>query len=129
MAAPRILVVEDEFLLACSLEETLAGFGYEVVGPYSTLSRATDAARRERFDAALLDVNLSGLMVYPLADELAARGIPIVFLSGYGFGVIPPRFSPHPQLSKPSDPGAIDRALRRVLAPRGRDFAAARAEE
>jgi two-component system, response regulator PdtaR len=129
MAAPRILVVEDEFLLACSLEETLAGYGYDVLGPFSSLAKATEAARSVAFDAALLDVNLSGEMVYPLADELAAKGVPIVFLSGYGFGIIPKRFAGHPQLSKPSDPDAIDRELKQVLAERLPGFAPAGPEE
>src|SRR5688572_7044970 len=123
MAQPRILVVEDEFLLACTLEEELRDRGYEVVGPYASLSDAAAAARSEAFDAAVLDVNLSGTMVYPLADDLTARGIPVVFLSGYGFGVIPDRLAAHPRLPKPSDPDLLDRALRPVLAghrwPRG----------
>jgi CheY-like chemotaxis protein len=116
MARPRILVVEDEFLLACTLEEELRERGYEVVGPYGSLEDAAKAARREAFDAAVLDVNLSGTMVYPLADELTERGVPVVFLSGYGFGIIPPRLARHPQLAKPSDPELLDRALRRALA-------------
>jgi DNA-binding response OmpR family regulator len=119
MAQPRILVVEDEFLLACTLEEELRDRGYDVLGPFGSLSDAAKAARSEAFDAAVLDVNLSGTMVYPLADELAARRIPIVFLSGYGFGMIPQRLAAHPRLAKPSDPDLLDRALRRAIT--GRD--------
>jgi CheY-like chemotaxis protein len=119
MAAPRILVVEDEFLLAVSLEEDLRSLGYDVVGPFNSLEEASDASRRETFAAATLDVNLGGTMVYPLADELVARGVPVVFLSGYGFGLIPRRFSSQPQLGKPCDPAELDRELRRVLAMPG----------
>jgi CheY-like chemotaxis protein len=119
VAGARILVVEDEFLLACTLEEDLRRFGYEVIGPFASLEAAHQASHREAFDAAVLDVNLSGRLVYPLADELIARGVPVVFLSGYGFGIIPERYASHPQLGKPSDPEAIDRALRRVLARAG----------
>jgi CheY-like chemotaxis protein len=116
MAESRILIVEDEFLLACSLEEDLRGFGYDVVGPFSSLAAALDAARREAVDAAILDVNLNGTMVYPLADELVARGTPVMFLSGYGMAVIPDRFQAVPRLPKPSDPAVVDRELRRLLA-------------
>jgi CheY-like chemotaxis protein len=118
MAQPRILVVEDEFLLACTLQEDLRERGYDVLGPYNSLAEAFTAARRETFDAAVLDVNLGGTMVYPLADELTQRGIPVIFLSGYGFGIIPQRLAAHPRLAKPSDPDLLDRALRRAMADR-----------
>ena len=115
MAQSRILVVEDEFLVACSLEEDLRGFGYDVVGPFSTLETAIDGSRQAALDAAVLDVNLSGTMVYPLADALMARGIPILFLSGYGLAVLPERLRSRPRLSKPCDPAVLDRELRRLL--------------
>jgi DNA-binding response OmpR family regulator len=116
MAGSRILVVEDEFLLACSLEEDLTGFGFHVVGPFNTLPKALEAARREDFQAAVLDVNLNGTMVFPLADALVARGVPIVFLTGYGLAAIPERFRRLPRLAKPSDPAMIAKELRRLLA-------------
>src|SRR3954453_5795965 len=83
-AGARVLVVEDEFLLACSLEDDLTAFGYAVVGPVSSVAAARERIGREAVDAAVLDVNLSGAMVFPLADELVALRIPIIFLSGYG---------------------------------------------
>ena len=67
-------------------------------------------------DAAVLDVNLSGVMVFPLADDLARRGVPIVFLSGYGMAIIPERLHSLPRLAKPSDPASLDRERRKVLA-------------
>jgi CheY-like chemotaxis protein len=114
-AAARVLVVEDEFLLACSLEDDLTAFGYAVVGPVSSVAAARERIGRETVDAAVLDVNLSGAMVFPLADELVALRIPIIFLSGYGLAVIPDRFRSLPRLAKPGDPNALDRELRKVL--------------
>jgi DNA-binding response OmpR family regulator len=111
----RIFVVEDEFLIAQSLAEDLRGRGYDVAGPFGDLGTATDESRRQAFDAALLDVNVAGTMVFPLADELASRGIPFMFLSGYGPTVVPERFRATAKLPKPCDPAVVDRELRRLL--------------
>jgi two-component SAPR family response regulator len=112
---PSILVVEDEFLLSCSLEEDIHSFGWAVVGPYNDLPKAMDASRRETFDLALLDINLNGVMVFPLADELLRREIPIVLLSGYSAGDLPERFRSLPRLWKPHDPSMLKRAIERTL--------------
>ena len=88
----RILIAEDEFLVGVQLEEDLRSAGWSIVGPFSTLETATLAARRERFDLALLDINLNGIPVYPLADELHARGTPFIFVSGYLSAALPERF-------------------------------------
>ena len=83
--APRILVVENEFLLGMELEETLRWLGCEVVGPARTLMEAMRLAATERIlHVAILDVNLGGEMVFPVADQLASRGVPIIFATGYG---------------------------------------------
>ena len=115
----RVLIAEDEFLVGFQLEEDLRSAGYSIVGPFNTLPTATQAARRERFDLAILDINLNGQMVYPLADELWARGIPFIFLSGYVSGDLPARFRRSPQLTKPHDPAALSKEIRTVLASRG----------
>jgi DNA-binding response OmpR family regulator len=115
MARPRILVVEDEFLLAASLAEDLHGLGYDVVGPFATLGAATVAVARESFAAAVLDVNLSGEMIYPLAEDLLRRSVPFLFLSGYGLAVIPLQLRGRPWLAKPADPQTLDRELRKLL--------------
>jgi DNA-binding response OmpR family regulator len=114
-AGLRILVVEDEFLLACSLEEDLRLFGCAVIGPFGDLAAATEAARRESFDLAILDINLNGRMVYPLADELLARGVAVMFLSGYAVTDLPERFRSTPQLAKPYHPTGLYRAIHRSL--------------
>jgi DNA-binding response OmpR family regulator len=86
----RVLVVEDELLVALLIVDMLAEEGCGVVGPFSTVESALDAAQTERFDLALLDVNLAGEKVFPVAEALSARKIPFMFLTGYGDTAIPP---------------------------------------
>jgi DNA-binding response OmpR family regulator len=109
-----ILVVEDEFLLALQLEELVESLGGRVRGPYRSLDRAMEA-RREDFDLAILDINLGGAMVYPLADDLAERGVPFIFLSGYSGANLPERFRSVTRLSKPCDPDALIAVLQSHL--------------
>ena len=111
----RVLVAEDEFLLSIQLEDDLRTAGCSIVGPFSTLEKATLAARRERFDLAVLDINLNGDRVYPLADELWARGVPFIFLSGYLPADLPERFRKSPQIAKPHDPAALIKAIRAAV--------------
>lgn len=79
----RVLLVEDEAMIAMELEFNLADEGAEVVGPYGTLARALEAARDDEVEVALLDVDLGGKDVFPAADLLHARGVPIVFHTGH----------------------------------------------
>ena len=67
-----------------NLSKSLAELGLSVVGPYSTLAKAVAAAGEREVDAALLDVNLSGETVYPVADILASKNVPFAFITGYG---------------------------------------------
>jgi DNA-binding response OmpR family regulator len=112
---PRILVVEDEFLLAFALEDELAASGCRVVGPFFSLSQALAAVRTEVFDLAILDVNLNGEMVFPLADELTRREIPFVFLTGYSLSDLPPNLRHRPKLSKPHDSATLMKTIQAVL--------------
>jgi DNA-binding response OmpR family regulator len=114
----RVLIAEDEFLVGIQLEEDLRSAGCSIVGPFNTLERATQAARCERFDVAILDIHLNGEMVYPLADELSARGVPFILLSGYVTADLPERFRGSPQLTKPYDPAALRKQIRTVIAAR-----------
>jgi two-component system, response regulator PdtaR len=107
-----ILLVEDEFLLALQLEELLESRGGTVRGPYRTLDDGIKAAEREHFDFAILDINLGGIMVYPLADHLLARGVPFLFLTGYGQADVPKQFHGVTQLNKPCDPAQLIATLR-----------------
>jgi DNA-binding response OmpR family regulator len=111
----RILVAEDEFLVGIQLEEDLRSAGCSIIGPFRMLEMATQASRRERFDLAILDVNLNGNMVYPLADELLARGVPLIFLSGYISANLPERFRQSPQIAKPHDPAALLKEVRAAV--------------
>lgn len=89
LAGLRVLVVEDEMLVSLLIEEMLADVHCVVVGPFDRVSEALVAARTESIDAAVLDVNVDGVMVYPVAEVLASRQIPFLFLSGYGRDAIP----------------------------------------
>lgn len=100
----RILIVEDEFLVSVALEDDLRQSGAQIVGPFSNLTDALAGAERHDFDLALLDINLDGTMVYPLADALLSRGMPFLFLSGYIGADLPARFAAQRRLSKPYDP-------------------------
>ncbi len=112
----RVLVVEDEFLIAMSLEEDLRAAGCHVIGPVSDLVAAMTAASAEKFDIALLDVNLRGEKVFAVADDLRARGIAFMLLSGYGKMDLPDRFHDAPRLAKPYDPGSLLREVERLMA-------------
>jgi CheY-like chemotaxis protein len=97
----HIMVVEDEVLIAMVLVDHLQELGLATVGPFS---RVADALKVEgEVDAAILDVNLAGEPVYPVAEMLRARGIPFVFMTGYGSASIDPRFAAVPVLQKPID--------------------------
>ncbi len=97
----RVLLVEDEALVAMMIQECLTESGHSVLGPISRASEALVAAKEGEFDAAILDINLGDGMAYPIADILCARGVPFVFLTGYEAGTIDGRFSTVPILQKP----------------------------
>lgn len=99
--ASRVLVVEDENLIAMLLEDMLAELEYSIVGPVAVLREALEMARREAIDAAILDVNLNGEQTYPIAEVLAARDIPFVFSTGYGRESLPEQYQNRPILKKP----------------------------
>ena len=82
--APRVLVVEDEAMVAMMLEDMLLDLGCEIVGPAASLQAGLHLARTAAFEAAVLDVNLAGEKAFPIADALAERGIPFVYATGYG---------------------------------------------
>jgi DNA-binding response OmpR family regulator len=84
MTPPKVLVVEDEALLAMTLQDWLEDWGFEVVGPAMTLAAATELASSDAIDVAILDVNVGGLTSYGVAELLAQRGIPYLFATGYG---------------------------------------------
>jgi DNA-binding response OmpR family regulator len=101
VAGLRILLVEDETMVALLLEDMLSELGHAVVGPVASLGKAMEMARDEAVDLAILDVNLDGKEAYPVAEALAARGIPFVFATGYGKGSLRAPYRDRVTLSKP----------------------------
>ncbi len=116
LSGRRVLVVEDESLVAMLLETILEDMGCLPVGPASTvedgLAMAVDG---ERLDAALLDVNVAGREVFPIADALRERGVPFVFSTGYGEGGLPDDWRGHPTVQKPFTENAIREALMKAM--------------
>lgn len=101
LAGIRILVVEDDMLIAIHIEEVLQDLGCIVVGPVGKLDAAMRMADGEALDAAILDVNVRGGHVFPVAERLRARGIPFALASGYGDWALPLAFQNQPRLTKP----------------------------
>jgi CheY-like chemotaxis protein len=108
----RILVVEDEHMVARSIVRLLKLCGVRVIGAAAPVEDALALlADNERVDAALLDVNLRGISAHPVADALIARGVPFVFTTGYEMSVIPERYRDAAVVQKPFDPIEISKAL------------------
>jgi CheY-like chemotaxis protein len=106
LTGKRILIVEDEYLIAADLADGIEAAGAEVIGPLGTVPQALSELADETHPAphaASLDVNLRGVEVFPVADALRARGVPFVFCTGYDLGNIPARYSDVPRFEKPVD--------------------------
>jgi CheY-like chemotaxis protein len=110
-AKGRILVVEDEAMISMLIEDMLEELEYEIVGPASRLDHALTHALQADIDVGLLDINVKGQVVFPVADVLEFRGIPFIFATGYGDGGLPERFRGRPTLSKPFSLEALGDAL------------------
>ena len=112
----RVLVIEDESLVAMLLETILDDMGCTVVGPESNIDDGLIAATTEAsLDAALLDVNVAGREVFPVAEALKARGVPFVFSTGYGEAGLPEHWRGNPTIQKPFTEGAIRDALMKAM--------------
>ena len=111
-----MLVVEDESLVAMLLETILEDMGCTPVGPASNIDEGEALARDEAaLDAALLDVNVAGRQVFPVAAALKARGVPFVFSTGYGEGGLPDEWRGNPTIQKPFTEAAIRDALMKAM--------------
>ena len=95
------MIVEDEPLVAMAMSDLMTEFGLTVVGPFGKVGEAIVALNGNSIDAALLDINLSGELVYPLADALIAGNVPFVFVTGYGAESIDRRYADVHVLQKP----------------------------
>ena len=108
-----VLLVEDEPTISLMLSDMLLQFGLRVDGPYNRFSDAMMAARKNDVQAGVLDINVGGEKIYPLAEVLAERNIPFVFLTGYSADSVDARFSDVPVLQKPIEPEALRTAILR----------------
>ena len=115
LANKRLLLVEDEYLIATDLAWAIEQAGAEVVGPAGSVEDALALVREAggRLDGAVLDVNLRGERVFPVADALAAKGVPFLFATGYDASLIPAHYAKVPRHEKPVDRA---RLLRQVAA-------------
>ena len=112
LAGRRILVVEDEMLVAMSIEDTLIDAGGEVVGPAPTVGRALGLLQDEaKIDAVVLDMNLQGQSGLPVADACDERSIPFLILSGYGDTALSGTRHAAPIISKPFASAVLVKAL------------------
>ncbi|MGH6665283.1 MAG: response regulator [Pseudolabrys sp.] len=116
---PRILVVEDEYLISMLLEDMLADLGFEVAAAVGTIAEASDVAANGDINAAVLDVNLDGQEIYPVAAILAKRGLPFVFVTGYGERSLPEPYRDRPALQKPFQIEQLKTTLDGILAKAG----------
>jgi PAS domain S-box-containing protein len=117
---PRVLVVEDEALVGIMIQECMTELGFQIVGPVCTVSDALAAAEDGEFDAAILDINLGDGMVYQVAEILARRHVPFVFVTGYDADSVDSRFREIPVLQKP-----VEREMLQKLFAQGADRAMA----
>ena len=108
----RLLLVEDEFLLALCLSDLLEDLGAQVLGPVACVADALEVIdRAPEIDAAILDVNLGGEVVFPVADRLRMRNVPFAFASGFDPELLPARFRDVALCRKPIDEAAMRAAL------------------
>lgn len=116
LAGKRVLVVEDEMLVSLLVEDVLSDAGCIVIGPFARLAPALVAARTEMVDVALLDVNIANEKVFPVAYVLEERGIPFLFVTGYGDSALPKDHPDWEACSKPFQTQQLVAQLARKMA-------------
>ena len=117
MAKPRALIAEDSFLVLLRLEAVLKDYGIEIIGTAATVDEAMALATSTDPDVAILDVNLDDRMIFPAADLLIDRGVPVIFTTGYSpQETLPVRYTSTPTLQKPYPVQALLTLLDSVLA-------------
>jgi CheY-like chemotaxis protein len=112
---PRVLIVEDEGTIGLLFEDMLTDLGYEVGAVAARLKDGLREAETARYDCAILDVNLDGQPSYPIAEALIERGIPFLFVTGYGPKGLDRRFAHHPILAKPFLQTELHAAVSKLL--------------
>lgn len=114
MVGCRVLLVEDEALIAMDIEAALEALGCVVVGPTGRLDAALKQASDEDLDGAILDVTIRGGQTFAVAERLLARGIPFVMASGHGDWTFPEHLRDQPRLAKPFTPAELEDQVRRL---------------
>jgi CheY-like chemotaxis protein len=114
-AQRRVFVVEDEVMIRMLLEDMLSDLGYTVAAAAGRVEEAMPFAREADFDVAILDINLNGETVYPVAEILQDRGLPFVFSTGYGERGLPDAYRDRPTLQKPFQLEGLDKTLADVM--------------
>jgi len=117
----RVLVVEDEYLVAILIEEILEKAGCVVMGPIPRLREALEAVNHDDCDAAVLDVNLAGERINLVADALSERNVPFLFVTGYGANALPSEYAEKPHVCKPFRMAELICALSNVVDPSVRE--------
>jgi DNA-binding response OmpR family regulator len=112
----KVLIVEDEALIAMLFEDILEDTACEIVGPAMNVRQAMELAGAAEIDVAVLDVNLNGESSFPVAALLQSRGVPLVFSSGYGSQGLPPEWQDRPTLPKPFTSDEVVDTLARLVA-------------
>jgi len=115
LAGLHVLAVEDESLVAMWLEDLLTDLGCLVVGPANTINAALALLDQQPVDAAVLDINIAGEKVFPVADRLTALNVPFVFATGYGLSGVQEPHAHRPVIQKPYTTGTLQRALESVV--------------
>ena len=105
------MVVEDEALVGLMMVDIVNELGFSAFGPFASVAEATAAARGGNCEAAVLDVNLNGELVYPVADMLAESGVPFIFVTGYSPDLVEKRFAEVPVVQKPVQIVDLQRAF------------------
>ena len=116
-AGLRLLVVEDEMLIAMTIEDLLCDLGCVVVGPAGSVAKALEIVSSHEIDGAILDLNLKGEQAIPVAEALRKRGTPFFFLTGYGTGSAGHSQFGVPTLPKPFDPATLQQLIEETMLP------------
>ncbi len=112
LSGHKVLLVEDDYFIADEMRRMLSRSGAEVLGPVASVDKALALiACSSEIDAAVLDVNLRDVMIFPVADALTMRGVPFIFATGYESAMIPPRYAHVQRCEKPVEMATLARVL------------------
>lgn len=115
MSNPRLLIVEDEYLIRLLLEDMLVELGCSITAVAASLAEGKTHAASADIDLAILDVNIDGEQIFPAAEILKGRGIPFIFITGYGARGLPENYRNAPTLQKPFQMQDLKTTLARAL--------------